>query len=120
MPGRRVGAQVGRNAFALAEQLFTGGEANGALEQDQEVVHIRIYPNPQSRGDVLSVRFNRPLLEERVEVSLYSVLGQRVYSQSMDTRRPEVRLRSGLGSGLYVMRVRGETWQASHRVIFIE
>ena len=120
MPGRRVGAQVGRNAFALAEQLFTGGGANGALEQDQKVVHIRIYPNPQRRGDVLSVRFDRSLSEEHVEVSLYTVVGQRVYSQSMDTRRPEVRLKSGLGSGLYVMRVRGETWQASHRVIFIE
>ena len=81
---------------------------------------MRVYPNPQRRGDVLKVRFDRPLLEDRVEVSLYTVVGQRVYSQSMHTLRPEVRLRSGLGAGLYIMRVRGETWQASHQVIFIE
>ena len=120
MPGRLVGARVGQKAYAFAEQRFMGRDTYRALEQDREVVHMRVYPNPQRSGDVLWMSFDRPLPEDRVQVTFYNVVGQRVYSQSVNARRPAVSLRSDLGSGIYVMSVRGETWQATHRVVFVD
>ena len=120
MPGRLVGARVGQKAFALAEQLFTGRDTHSAPEQDREVVRMRVYPNPQRSGDVLWMSFDRPLPEDRVQVTFYNAVGQRVYSRSINARRPAVSLRSDLGSGIYVMSVRGETWRATHRVVFVD
>jgi hypothetical protein len=120
MPGRRLGAEVGRQAFVMAERHFSGQLAYRPIENAPRQVRVRPYPNPYRRGQVLWLRFDQTLPDPLVEVLVYNVLGQRVHRQWVDARRVAVRLPSELSLGSYFLRVRGDGWQATSNIALIE
>jgi len=72
-----------------------------------------VYPNP-TIGEII---VNAPKVGSQGQVECYSTTGQLVLSEVHDFRRPAVIDLSGLRSGIYLLKVRGEGHIASKRIV---
>ncbi|PNQ73064.1 hypothetical protein C1T31_08705 [Hanstruepera neustonica] len=96
IPGRIIGAEIGVEAYTLAEQYF-----NATLSTEEFVTEnsIRIYPNPFSND--LNIRNYR---SQSLRFQLYGLDGKLIHSES--SNNPQVTLTiEGLESGLYLLKV---------------
>ncbi|MAP54266.1 T9SS type A sorting domain-containing protein [Altibacter sp.] len=69
IPGRIIGAKVGKQAFSFAERFFTGKIASEGV----------LYPNPAQEIVNVLYRSNRPL-----KLSVFALQGRKVYSTPAD------------------------------------
>ena len=122
IPGRLIGEKIGIDAFLLAERYFMGQITS--IEQApsaQTTPAAMVYPNPISRGKLLTVHLNQPATE--VIIKLYNILGQMVQSRTVRITRAgqAITLNThAMASGLYLLRIIGNTWESSHRVLILK
>lgn len=76
IPGRIIGEQVGLDAFAFAEQFFSGTVLNNEAQLDNPQALGLVFPNPVQKGQKLKILFNRPSTQLRVQ--LFTLTGQRI------------------------------------------
>lgn len=103
---------------------LVGPEAEDTLPIDGDVVAVGPYPNPVASGfatvTVSVSQENASNSSQTATVELYSILGQRVSTQTTDvaTGRPtDIRLDvSTLASGMYFVRIEGETFSTTRRL----
>ncbi|MCB0276849.1 MAG: T9SS type A sorting domain-containing protein [Calditrichaeota bacterium] len=115
MPGRKMGIEIGIDAFNKAERYFNGW-ASGPVED----LSIRLFPNPYRAGASLTIELNRPADNFRCEI--YNILGQRVKAEVVEVRTNQ-RLFAldgeGLSSGVYFVHIRGAGWQATEKLLVV-
>ena len=126
MPGRLIGKKLAVKAFNLAERYFKG-QSTGVEERTSATATvpvtpaIKVYPNPINSGKLLTVELNRPALN--VVVQLYNLQGQLVYTQAvqgMPNQRQITLNTIGMASGAYLLRLAGNAWKSTQRVLIIK
>jgi hypothetical protein len=125
IPGRFIGMKVSANAFALAERYFTG-QATGvkqtpATETVPRAPSVKIYPNPINSGKLLTVEWNPAA--PNVVVQLYNIQGQLVRTQTLQGTPNQKQIAldtNAMASGVYLLRVAGNKWKLSQRVLVIK
>ena len=121
IPGRIIGKSIGQNAFTLARNHFTPpvlAVAPPALRR--AAGFVAAYPNPVRGTKPLTVEFAAsasPLMLE-----LFDIQGQRVRSRVLPgaagSRWTNLET-AGLSPGVYMLRVRGEQYEAAQRVLVV-
>jgi hypothetical protein len=126
IPGRLIGKELGANAFNLAERYFTG-QTTGVTDRAPATATapatpaMKVYPNPINSGKLLTVELNRPV--SNVVVRLYNLQGQLVHTQTVrgTPNQKHVALSTnGMASGIYLLRITGNAWNLSQRVLVIK
>ncbi|MCI0692480.1 T9SS type A sorting domain-containing protein [candidate division KSB1 bacterium] len=126
IPGRLIGKKLGVNAFNLAERYFTG-QTTGVADRAPATATVpatpamKVYPNPINSGKLLTVELNRPV--SNVVVQLYNLQGQLVHTQAVPgtPSQKHVTLSTDrMASGIYLLRITGNAWKLSQRVLIIK
>lgn len=101
IPGRRLGERVGLDAWAHAEQFFTGrATAYEPVPSVPESIALAVYPNPAAAGGAVTIAG-----PGGAEVVLFDLRGRRVRTARLDaTGQSRLRI-DGLATGAYLMRV---------------
>jgi hypothetical protein len=125
IPGRLIGTKISANAFALAERFFTGQitsvKHSSSTQTVPEVPSLKIYPNPINSGRLLTVELNQTA--PNVVVQLYNIQGQLVRTQALQgtPNQKQITLNTNaMASGIYLLRVAGNRWNLSQRVLIIK
>lgn len=108
IPGRIIGEKIGKNAFNEAKNLFD----QSILDTSKPITYnkVRVYPNPLSEGELLSVTGIR----EAQSFTIISVNGvklpitQSSYDQASYTYTLSI---SQLPSGMYILKGKDKTWK---------
>lgn len=116
IPGRKIGEQIGIDAFNLAEQYFEGNIALPTFEAE-----ITVFPNPIPSGRAkLNVAINAPVTD--LTVTLRNTQGQVVIQEQkrISKNLPFFDLNIGkLPKGLYFLTMEGENWMATTKVMLL-
>ena len=129
IPGRRIGRQIGVDAFHLAEQYF--GPAQTAVEVDRvaetpgEFALAQSYPNPFNGSTI--IRFALPRTQD-VDLAVFNTAGQRVvtlvrgprpageYSARWDGRDGDGH---ALGSGVFLYHLQTGEHVEAHKLLLL-
>lgn len=120
LPGRLIGEQIGKEAFAMANKYFTGGPT-GIFDRQPPREHVaaKVYPNPAGSDQQIKVELDKPDSELIFELS--NLLGQRMASQKISSSQLQTGFRLGgnmaLAPGTYVLRIIGRNWETSQKVV---
>ena len=107
LPGRRLGAVVGPQAFELAASLFEG-RATTTTPPPAEPGGLRAFPTPLAAGRDLTLDAGRTANRRGgAEVWLFDLQGRRVRAGRLDGEGRGQLSTSGLAAGAYVVRVEG-------------
>ncbi len=122
IPGRLIGEGIGVTAFHHAERYFSG-QVTGIDQQraTRPAPSAKVYPNPIRSGKLISLELNLPPSD--VVVKLYNIRGQVVHTQRLGTTqsRQSVTLNTnGMASGLYLLRITGNAWEAARKILIIK
>jgi hypothetical protein len=81
---------------------------------------LKIYPNPISRGKLLTVEWNRP--GSNVSVQLYNLQGQLVYTQVVAAaNQSQLKMNTNaMASGVYLLKLTDKAWKLSQRVLVLK
>ncbi len=92
---------------------FTKEKVSSVGIGEQEGSFFSVYPNPAR--EQLNIVLDT---QEQVEVALYSLSGQRVYSEALNQTgfRTEQLTLPTLTSGLYILQVQGSNWGKSEKI----
>jgi len=116
IPGRRMGAEVGPRALALAERYFMG-----EVTADPQRYAARVYPNPVLRGGHITVVVEGA--SPQAQARLLDMQGRTVREAEAwsDAGGTTVQFSTaGLIPGIYLMQVAGEDWRLGRKVIVRE
>lgn len=121
IPGRWLGRKIGINAFAQAERYFSG-QINETAQAPASIAApaVHIFPNPLNSGKVLIIELSRPA--PNVLMQLFDLQGRLVYNQRVPetlSRKPFSLSTSGMASGIYFLKLAGDTWKLSQRVLIL-
>ncbi|MFY0604420.1 MAG: T9SS type A sorting domain-containing protein [Flavobacteriaceae bacterium] len=95
--GRIIGDKIGKEAFDLAEQYFTGTLSTTDVSVSNNTT---IYPIPT--GDLVTI--TTPYLEE-VEIQLFSLTGKLIRSSKIKNHNGHIEFTlNNLANGLYILR----------------
>ncbi|WP_420386380.1 T9SS type A sorting domain-containing protein [Roseivirga sp.] len=101
IPGRKMGIEVGVDAFAFAEQFFTGKVPD---EFGLNQLNIEVAPNPVLSGDMLNVSVFRDI--DQMQFQLVDMNGGIVEDVNISYSEKTVQLDTqNLAPGLYVLRM---------------
>ena len=119
IPGRLIGEKIGIDAFNYAVKYFNGEmiPTRGLDEVGVLTAEISIFPNPISSGEQLKIELNA--LDGNVEIKLFNIRGQLVRKQKVWQHATIQTLglnTTGLSSGVYFLRLRGDNWKALKKV----
>lgn len=122
IPGRLIGEEIGVDAFLLAEGYFTGAITHvDDREKTAEIIRSTwIYPNPISSGKLLTIKLNQSA--SNLSIKLFNLLGQIVQTETINGSPNQQSITldtNSMASGLYMLRISGDTWETSHRVVVI-
>jgi hypothetical protein len=112
IPGRIAGREVGLDAFALADQYFTGR----IPDLNPETLPLAT-PNPVSQTERLAIAYKAPPTAGRIEI--IDTGGRTVLRQNFAAvpfLYQEVPV-SDLAPGLYMVRISGNNWQQTDKII---
>ncbi len=118
LPGRLIGEQVGLDAIERAEQYFAGQATPTGTDRaptPARAPSVAVYPNPIGPGEALTVELTQP--GSRGVVRLYNILGQVVYTRVLKHQSSFELNTDALASGLYLVRIVGDTWAFSQTVV---
>ena len=113
VPGRLIGEKVGIEAFNLAEKYFKGEISSSGQNPD-----ILIYPNVIVNESAVNLELKT--LSHELEIQLLDLQGRQIYYKQMIMAQESSVLRipvKQLSSGLYIIRLRGENWEMTHKII---
>ncbi len=122
IPGRLMGKKIGIDAFQLAEQYFSGQITNvDRTPSTQALPTAAIYPNPIRKGSLLKIELIQPTSE--LDLKLYNILGQVIRSEKVSglthNQQSITFNTSYIASGLYFLRITGNRFMSTHKVIII-
>jgi hypothetical protein len=122
IPGRRIGIEVGEDAFALAEKYFNGQVTNIQSSKTSGSRHaLTIYPNPVSVGNTIKVKLNNP--SPNTTITLYNILGQIVSTLKIDKLMQHQDLAiqtNSLATGLYILNISGKRLNHSQKILVVK
>ncbi len=117
IPGRIIGEQIGIEAFAFAEEHFTGSvEKVDGLQEEMD--QIRFFPNPVQDGSGINIVVDRPF--QQLEIRLVNMQGGLVLSEERAIWRDNRTLNLEVGllpNGLYLLEITSESWRSVHKVV---
>ncbi len=117
IPGRRIGAAIGVQAFALAERYFSGQTQTSIALTTGSPSPIEVYPNPASRNS--SVTITLPDRSTRDSIRLLNGLGQIVRETLPDENKVGRLDLAGLAAGVYYIRVAGPGGVTTHLLVIL-
>ena len=117
IPGRRIGARIGVEAFAHATRYFEG-QVEAAAPPTVLRQAVDVFPNPVAAGRVLTVQWDRPA--EEVQVRGYNALGQRIYERMVVHRPYALWNTAGLPAGVYLLEIIGDGWRETRRAVVVK
>jgi hypothetical protein len=82
---------------------------------------MKVYPNPINSGKLLTVELNQPA--SNAVVQLYNIQGQLVYAQTVrgaPNQKHVTLSTNGMASGIYLLKITGNAWKLSQRVLIIK
>ncbi len=115
LPGRKIGAVIGKEAFDFASSFFE--EAEEVVVSNEPVIETRniIFPNPLDK-DILSIRLDN--YPETYEVSIYDLTGALILNTSVQAKNTEAQLDlSKLRKGLYILILSNSDHEIIHKLI---
>jgi hypothetical protein len=125
IPGRLIGRKIGVNAFKYAERFFsgeiTGVDRAPANATVPSAPSMKVYPNPINRGKLLTVQLSRPAPD--LTAQLYNIQGRLVQTQVVPATANQNQLTlntSAMASGIYLLRITGNNWKLSQRVLIVK
>jgi len=113
IPGRWIGEEIAYASFALAERHF-----RGRVDALPHAATSGIYPNPVRGSAPVTIELARPT--SGLEVSLFDVTGRRLRTERRAVSRGQEFLSWNVDaprSGVYFVRVAGDGWESSHKVV---
>ena len=116
MPGRFIGETVASDAFELAKQYFSG-----TVTSTVPSAAARVYPNPVSFGQFITLEINRPIAA--LTVGMYDIHGRLVRSKEMPLGSHLRFLRWDIGSeatGIYFLRMTGDNWESTRKICIVK
>lgn len=121
MPGRLLGRKIGINTFAQAERYFSG-QTNETPETpaNPTVPAVYVFPNPINSGKMLIIELNQSA--PNVLLQLYDLQGRLVYTQRLQYKTAQKLMTlntSGMSSGIYFLKLAGDTWKFSQRILIL-
>ena len=120
LPGRLIGVNIGKDAFELAKQYFTGGPTGIFNPRPaREQVAAKVYPNPATLDQQITIEIDRP--DTEVTFELMNLQGQRLQIQTLSAAQLQsgfqLNANKSLPSGTYLLRISGRTWETSQQII---
>ena len=115
--GRKIGRDVGNDAFDFANRLFVGQSGPDFAVIDDGPIKLTILGNPVRRGGV--VRFtieNRPFISPTT-VDFYDLSGRRVYSREVVTAGSPIAIPTSFARGVHLMVVRANGESATAKLL---
>ena len=115
IPGRIIGEQIGIEAFNHAVTFFNNPTTSIATIEEKK--NALVYPNPISKGDLLSLdlyRFNR-----NMQLNIYDIQGQLVQQQSInsDVLQSTISISTKkLSNGFYTVALVGAEWTETFKI----
>lgn len=101
IPGRKMGEEIGVDAFEYAENYFNG--VITSIEETEVISNsFSIYPNPTNKS-IFYVQLNNPYKPERLE--LLDLYGRPVFSTKIDNSMKVDFSSANLSSGLYIVKL---------------
>jgi hypothetical protein len=119
IPGRRIGIEIGNDAFALAEQYFSGMVTDVDHSPLASAPKVKVYPNPLASGDPLNVEMTQ-LPAKEVILQLINMQGQIIGTQVEQIRSEQQSFTlntGGLAPGVYTLRVVGSPAGSARRIV---
>lgn len=120
LPGRIIGLEIGQDAFELASKYFRGGPT-GIFDKRpaRENIAAKVYPNPASLDQQISVAIDRP--DAEVTFELMNLQGQQLQIQQISAAQLQAGFQLNpdkkLPAGTYLLRISGRTWEASQQIV---
>lgn len=118
IPGRRIGEELGVNAFLLAEQYFQGMVVSIDSEPlTEDLLKTKVYPNPVGKGELLTIELSLP--ESELTIKLVNLLGKVVHSQDLQLKQNQQNIQlstNGIPSGIYLLRIIGKNLESSQKI----
>lgn len=94
--GRIIGDKIGRDAFALAEQYFTGTLSTDDIDSGENTT---VYPVPLENQITISSDFTGIL-----ELQLFTVNGKLIFSKKKDLSQSKTLDLPDLANGIYILK----------------
>jgi hypothetical protein len=102
IPGRKMGFDIGSDAFDLAKDYFEG---NFSIENyHTDIADLKIYPNPADH--IVHLKFDKARSNSMVKI--FSINGQEVLSQKLQPSNLSKIDVSSLNNGIYLIKVYSE------------
>ena len=122
IPGRIIGEKIGVDAFHLAERYFTGTvtsiESTAATKKTAAIANL--YPNPVGADGMLTIELDEA--EPNLSLRLFNIKGQAINSRALRIEQQQEKIMvdiNGLSSGVYLIRIKGEKLDVSHRFMVV-
>ncbi len=115
IPGRRIGIEIGLDAFSLAERYFSGSVVTAFEELPESTLKTEVYPNP-SHSEFLTIKSHFGL-GNNVRVKLMTIDGKSILDKSFQPAETlNLDVRSVL-PGNYIVTISGSHGSDSKRII---
>jgi hypothetical protein len=120
LPGRIIGVEIGQDAFELASKYFRGGPT-GIFDKrpSRENIAAKVYPNPASFDQQISVAIDRP--DAEVTFELMNLQGQQLQVHKISTAQLQAGFQLNpdkkLPAGTYLLRISGRNWESSQQIV---
>ena len=99
IPGRKMGLEVGEDAFNLAKDYFEG---NLSTDEAQIISgNIKLYPNPADQ--FVNLKFDHG--QSAKDIAVFTVNGKKIIEKEIANGYSHKLLTSKLDSGVYIMRI---------------
>lgn len=118
IPGRLMGIEIGVNAFNEAEAYFNN-RRTGIAKLSNASIAFKVYPNPIANNTV-TVELNLPSSNAKVHILWINMFGKVVREARVlcnEVGQKTQLSTKGLASGIYVLHISGENWNASQKVV---
>lgn len=119
IPGRKIGAVIGVEAFEFAEKYFNGVITGiGDDIRNNSSHEMKAYPNPLGSGDFITVELAKP--GPKVLLEIYDLNGQNIFQKTFDKFETELRVKIDAGHlkpGIYLIKATGTQYELTQKVI---
>ena len=122
IPGRIIGEKIGVDAFQLAERYFLGTvtsiESSATTRGTASIANL--YPNPVGADGMLTIELDEA--ETDLSLRLFNIKGQAINSRALRIEQQQEKIKidtTGLSSGVYLIRIKGESLDVSHRFMVV-
>ncbi|HEX9600711.1 MAG TPA: T9SS type A sorting domain-containing protein, partial [Mariniflexile sp.] len=91
----------------------SSAKSEASIDAEKILGEVVIYPNP-SQGGVFQL--HNPWKDEKISILIFDIQGKMVHEQ-FETGKEQVRVKSKLGNGLYVVKVQSEKGTITRKLV---